>query len=332
MDLKISIIVPVYNIADYIQTAVDSLLSQTYTNIEIILVDDGSTDRSPQIIDELSNHDERIKVIHKTNGGVTSARMYGVEAAQGEWIGFVDGDDSVEPHMFEHLLKNAVQYDADISHCGYQLVYPSGKIAYYYDSGRLVEQNHEQGTIDLIKGSFVEPGLWNKLFKRKLFAGLADWMDYSIRINEDLLMNYYLFDHAKSSIYEDICPYHYQLRKYSASTGRLNPHKLLDPMRVIKVILKNSNGDVYKVAYAKYIRQLINLSTIYSKENEEWIIPYRKSALKELRSCRKNTPFRKMGIRLCCMALWVSVFPFSYALINSIYGKLKGNDKKYKVD
>ena len=119
----ISVIVPVYNLENYIVRTLDSILSQTYKNIEVIVVDDGSTDSSAKIIDDYADlHRDVIKILHIKNSGVSVARMKGVLAAKGDWIGFTDGDDVIEPDMYERLFDNAQKYNADISHCGYQMV------------------------------------------------------------------------------------------------------------------------------------------------------------------------------------------------------------------
>lgn len=228
MDNKISIIVPAYNIETYLARTLDSVLAQTYRNIEVIVVNDGSKDGTGAVLDHYAAQDHRVKAIHKENGGVTSARLRGVAEATGEWIGFVDGDDLVEPDMYERLLENALKYDADISHCGYRMVFPS-RVDYYHNTGKLVEQDHDAGLRDLICGSFVEPALWNKLYRRALFTGITEKMDFSIKINEDVLMNYWLFKASRKSVYEDFCPYHYILRPGSAATSKLNEHKLRDP-------------------------------------------------------------------------------------------------------
>ena len=142
MNALISIIIPAYNIENYISTCLDSLLAQTYRDLEIIVVNDGSKDGTGAIMDTYAARDSRIMAIHKENGGVTSARLCGVKAATGDWIGFVDGDDIIEPDMYERLMANAVKHGADISHCGYRMVFPSGKVDYYYNTGRIVEQDN----------------------------------------------------------------------------------------------------------------------------------------------------------------------------------------------
>ena len=171
MDNKISIIIPAYNLEDYLGATLESVLAQTHRTIEIIVVNDGSKDGTGAVADRYAQKDSRVRVIHKENGGVTSARLRGVAEATGEWIGFVDGDDLVEPWIYEHLLKNALKYTADISHCGYQMVFPN-RVDYYYNTGRLVQQDRASGLNDLIRGQFVEPGLCNKLYRRELFEPL----------------------------------------------------------------------------------------------------------------------------------------------------------------
>ena len=224
-DIIISVIVPAYNIDTYIGRCLESLMKQTYTNLEIIVVDDGSTDKTGEVIEKYAVMDRRITPIHKKNGGVSSARLTGIDRATGLYIGFVDGDDYVEPEMFEHLLSNAVQYHADIAHCGYKMIFPNGHIDYYYNTKKLIMQNNMTGLKDLVSGVFVEPGLWNKLFSKRLFDNLSEHEQIitSVKINEDLLLNYFLFRKAKLSVYEDICPYNYILRQNSAVTSSVKP-------------------------------------------------------------------------------------------------------------
>lgn len=236
---RISVIVPVYNVATDLPRCLDSILAQTCSDIEIVAVDDGSPDHSGEILDCYASKHPNIRVIHKENGGVTSARLRGIQVATGEWIGFIDGDDEIEPDMYARLLKNAVEYDADISHCGYQMVFSDGRVNYFHNSGIIREQDSHTAIRDLLEGTLVEPGLWNKLYRRELFQGLSRRMDPTIRINEDLLMNYYLFSASEKAVFEDWCPYHYIVREGSASRAKMNEHKIYDPIKVKKIILED---------------------------------------------------------------------------------------------
>ena len=118
MDSLISIIVPVYNVELYLNECINSIRNQTYKNLEIILIDDGSTDNSGKICDEYAKIDSRIVVIHKENKGVTSARKVGVEIANGKYIGFVDSDDYIDKEMYKNMLKKILETDADFIDCG----------------------------------------------------------------------------------------------------------------------------------------------------------------------------------------------------------------------
>lgn len=335
-DIKISIIIPVYNLSKYIQTCLDSVLNQTWKNIEIIIVNDGSTDSTALVLESYATRDSRIKIIHKKNGGVTSARLTGIVAATGEYIGFVDGDDVIEPNMYEHLLCNAVEYSADISHCGYQMVFPN-RVDYYYNTGHLVKQDKQIGLKDLLAGSFVEPGLCNKLFHKTLFQNLLhdSIMDTSIKNNEDLLMNYYLFRESKSSIYEDWCPYHYMVRKGSATSAKINEHILLDPIRVTQILIKETSGnnELQLILNQRLMRQWIALATKQLGNNAILILPHKKRARREIRK-RLFECLGKYGFsfKLKVMLFWVAVWPWSYEKVHKMYGHITGVSKKYDID
>lgn len=334
MDNKISIVIPAYNVENVLSRTLESVLAQTYRNIEVVLVDDGSTDGTGTIIDSYASKDSRVRPIHKENGGVTSARLAGIAGSSGEWIGFVDGDDYVESGMFAHLLRSALEHNADISHCGYQMVFPDGRIDYYYNTGCLVKQDRITGLKDLMSGLFVEPGLCNKLFHKSLFHSLLceDVMPTDIKINEDLLMNYYLFKAAKRSVFEDVCPYHYVLREGSAATSKLNTHKLRDPLLVTRIIMEDAPQELQGEVYRKLIRQLIVGATMSSGRQKELIRPYRREVRLELRQRLWRTlRGDECHFPLKMMALWAAISPLSYGWVHIIYGKIRGYDKKYQV-
>lgn len=333
MNNKISIIIPAYNIEKYLSATLDSVLVQTYKNIEVIVVDDGSQDRTAAVIDDYAKRDSRIIAIHKENGGVTSARLRGLAESTGEWIGFVDGDDLVEPQMFARLLDNALANNADIAHCGYQMVFPDGHVDYYYNTGRVVKQIGTQGCFDLLSGAFVEPGLCNKLYRRELFDGIAAWIDKSIKINEDLLMNYYLFCRSNTSIFEDICPYHYVLRRGSAATATLNANKLCDPLKVTHIILNDADKELLLAIIPRLTRQLITYATMSAPSQKELVLPFRREVRKELRQrLWKILIGSECGFRLKVMALWAAVWPASYGWVHAVYAKITGIDKKYCLE
>lgn len=175
MKEKISIIVPIYNVEKYIRGCIESLCAQTYTDIEILLVDDGAKDDSGRICDEYAKRDKRIRVFHIQNGGQSHARNVGLDHATGEYIGFVDGDDAVQPQMYEKLLLLMNEKNAEIAECNFTGrkapepdKMPEGNIILL--SGReALEQNLDMR----VKTRFPSTSVWSKLFKREVLEGLS---------------------------------------------------------------------------------------------------------------------------------------------------------------
>lgn len=329
-EILISIIVPTYNIENFIGRCIDSLLEQTYKNMEIIIVDDGSTDKTADIIDLYKEKNKNIKVIHKKNGGVSSARMTGVAVSKGKYIGFVDGDDWIEPDMYELLINNAIQYKADISHCGYQMDFPDGHVDYYYGTGVKKNHSHEQGLEELLTGKIVEPGIWNKIFRKDIIWNLEDcsiW-DSNIKINEDLLMNYILFSRAQKSVFEDKCKYHYTLRKNSAATTKKSLEKFEDPIKVMKIIFNemHSEDKLKLIAYERYLRSLLRA---VQQEDFEKVAD---NADIELKMLVQNPLFGKLPIKLKFMFYGGAYFPYPYRVARKIYDMISGKNRKYSID
>lgn len=161
----ISVIVPVYNVEKYLERCLDSIREQSYTKLQMILIDDGSSDLSGSICDNYKERDTRIEVIHKTNGGLSSARNAGLDVAIGDYIAFVDSDDWIEPEMLETMLEDMAQFDADMVVTGYAKT----------EDGRMVEQiSLGKGLTDgvsALKGllTSMDAHVWNRLYKKSLF-------------------------------------------------------------------------------------------------------------------------------------------------------------------
>lgn len=332
---KISVIIPAYNIENEISRCLDSVLKQIYKNIEIIVVDDGSQDKTLDILNIYEQKYDNIVVIHQENQGVFSARLNGIQKATGEWIGFVDGDDEIDEEMYFCLLKNAIDYHADISHCGYQMNFPN-RTDLYYGTDKIIYQDNQTGLKDLLSGIFIEPALVNKLYRRNLFEGITEekGLDLSIKINEDLLMNYYLFKKAKSAVYYDKCYYHYIIRKNSASTAKINKNKLEDPKKVLVILRTETkeNSELNQIVEERYVRHLIGIATMSLSANPKLIRPYRLNARKELRKGLKRYVYLlECNKRLKILAIWAAIFPTLYRKAHDVYAHLTGSDKKYEV-
>lgn len=270
----ISIIIPAYNIEDCISRCLESVMSQTEKDIEIIMVDDGSTDDTGKIIDEYAKKDSRIKVFHKENEGASKARILGIKNATGEYIGFVDGDDKIESNMFEVLLSNMKKTGADISHCGYTRINHDGRVTYFYNTRKYAVQNRNIALKELIKGNF-EPSLCTKLFKREIVTDVIESgeFDDTILTYEDLFMNFLCFSRAKKIVYKDICPYFYIKRKGSVSSQVLSKKDIWDSINMRQTIVDKAEDesvkDSAKVALIETVKNMYNALLIRRSDGEK---------------------------------------------------------------
>lgn len=317
---KISIIVPVFNLEVYIEHTLMSILNQQYQNIEIVVVDDGSTDESLLKIKSVAQKDRRIKVIHQNNGGVTAARLKGVQNSSGEWIGFVDGDDEIDSDMYQRLLNNSYRYNADISHCGYRMKFVDERVHYFYNTRKIIEQDRLTGLKNLLDGDFIEPSLCNKLFRKNLFYNLLydHVMPLDIKINEDLLMNYFLFSASRKSVYEDFCPYCYKVRQTSTTRSGINSG-IKDPLRVREFIYQNCDDDIKITAEAALVKTYIyayaNLSLKNNDEKSKYRI--RKAILEHW------NVVKLLHRHLQWMAYLIKYAPMIFGKIYDIYNRVK---------
>lgn len=202
---KISVIVPVYKVEPYLRKCLDSIVNQTHRNLEIILVDDGSPDSCGAVCDEYAAKDGRIKVIHKGNGGVASARNAGLDAATGDYIGWVDGDDWIEPEMFETMLRGAEAHDADIAICSRMEIYPDHSFPMGWQQAELL--NKEQAVALLVEDDVIRSYLCDKLWKRELFQ---DIRFPQLKVFEDMAVMYPLFMRAERVVCLPDVLYHYE--------------------------------------------------------------------------------------------------------------------------
>ncbi len=216
--MMISIIVPIYNVENYLKQCLESICKQTYKQIEIILINDGSTDGCSDICDLYLERDSRIKVIHKRNEGLVRARKTGINFAMGEYIAYVDGDDWIEPNMIERLYNTLIEQDADIAICGryedtgdtHRPVYhgiPEGR----YDKQALLEYVYPKM---IVNDAFFEwgifPGVWDKLFKRECLEKYQMAVDDRLTMGEDAACTYPALLNADKIYVLHECLYHYR--------------------------------------------------------------------------------------------------------------------------
>jgi len=209
----ISIIVPIYKVEEYIKNCIDSIISQTYKNLEIILVDDGSPDNCGNICEEYSLKDKRIKVIHKKNGGLSSARNAGLDIASGEYIGFIDSDDWIEGDMYESLYNALVEHNADISVCGRYIV-QGNRITTISDSEKAEVFTRREALSELVLDEYsgMKNFAWDKLYKKELFENIRYPEG---KYYEDIFTTYKLFSLSNKIVDIKSPKYYYLLREDS---------------------------------------------------------------------------------------------------------------------
>lgn len=251
MEPLVSVIVPVYKVEDYLDECVESIVNQTYSNIEIILVDDGSPDKCPQMCDKWAAKDERIKVIHKHNAGVSSARNEGLKAATGEWIWFVDSDDTVETTSIQETLKYTGAFD---------LIVFNSKIDDEYTK--------DKGFFDkyYFKYKFGFES-WNKLYKKSIINDNNLSFDTQETVGEDLLFNITYYQFAKTYKFTSSHFYNYRIREDSAMQSN-NSKRLEQQLRLYSKIFELYKDDLDERTLAQlYIMHLISGINQCGKQN-----------------------------------------------------------------
>ena len=316
MKPKISVLVPAYNVALWLPSCLDSILAQTYQNLEIIVVNDGSTDNTGTILDSYAKKNGRIVAIHQKNAGLVAARETGIAHATGDYVTFVDGDDTIAPDMYEHLMANALKYKADISHCGMDFVFPDGHIEPHYGTGRLLVQDNIEGLRELLIGELVEPSLCTKLYARHLVTNSC--LDKSVLNNEDLLRNFTLFSRANRIVFEDFCGYQYFQRPGSMSKDSSKAlQNLKHILRARKLIVDNSPEELYPYAMRLWLSTYINAINQKSDDCDEQMEEFCKECRQVLIREKKNT---RHLIKRQQIAAWLIIYaPWLHKIIYRIY-------------
>ena len=206
---KISVIVPIYKVEQYLNKCLDNIIYQTYQNLEIILVDDGSPDNCGKICDEYAKKDNRIIVIHKANGGLSDARNAGLKIATGDFISFIDSDDYLELNAYEIMLNAIIKNNIDLVACNYYLDNGNNlkTTAYNYNENRIFDR--KEAYYNHLKNSYFSAHVWNKLVKREVIGELEFEKG---KISEDEFYTYQLIDRTKKCMYIEDVLYNYLQR------------------------------------------------------------------------------------------------------------------------
>ena len=307
MKEKISIIVPVYNVEAYLEKCVESILKQTYTNLEILLVNDGSTDKSGELCDKLALRDHRIRVIHKENGGLSDARNRGIDEASSNLIGFIDSDDYIDEDMYETLYRQMVASKADLSMCGHYDVYhqiPEKQVAEI----KTWELMPEEAIKMVMEAKILSVTAVNKLYKKALFEQLRFRIG---KIAEDAFIMVDLSHQCSKIVATNEKKYYYVHRENSITTQKFSL-KFLNVIEAYEQnakIISENYPDLYDVAimrlnwaYFYVLDRLLVDNDFKDKVLEDRLISYLKKNKKSILMDSRFTRARKMSFLALCLS------------------------------
>lgn len=319
MSGKISVIVPIYKVEKYLNRCIESIINQTYTNLEVILVDDGSPDNCPQICDEYAQIDERVKVIHKKNGGLSDARNAGLDIATGDYIVFIDSDDYIELNMIESMMDNMLENDTDLVVCNIRYVFDDREYVKYSKPDRILDKY--EAMKEYIKDGIVQAVAWNKLYKKNIIGN----MRYKVgKTNEDEFFTYKVINNSQKIYYNSNAFYNY-LQRGSSIMGKYSI-KRLDGVEASYERL-NFMKENYPELYVEEKRNFFNLC-IYSYQMilKDKQIDRDKNGRKILYNYIKNLKFNKHELATYCfkdkMRILMSKISLNYCcrLLNILNG------------
>lgn len=222
--MDVSVIIPVYNTEKYLNACVDSILLQADVSLEIILVDDGSTDASPIICDDYAQKHENIHVLHIQNSGPATAKNEGLKLAQGNYIAFTDSDDKMEPLMLHKMVSAGYKNNADIVCCNYKQIDEQGNVTHLNSTNQKYVLNHEEGLIHFFSKNKIYSQCWTKLYKRQMLFDNHIENAPGLRTDEDFIFNIRAFVHAKTTVIVDEPLYEYTHREKSLAHAYFKSH------------------------------------------------------------------------------------------------------------
>lgn len=260
----LSIIIPVYNAEKYLKRCIDSIISSTYSNLEIIMVDDGSKDQSGSICDEYSEKDNRCRVYHTNNRGQAAARNFGLQHTSGDYITFVDDDDWIDNSMYEKLINTAIATESTVTGCSTLKEYSDGSTRNEFE-GRLSGQvSGKSCNLDILYQNKMSWGsLWNKIFNRKIFRGGYTFPEGEQL--EDYFVIIKIFNEEKNIYFLNEPLYHYTVREDSQSHKCFSEEKLsiIKMASEIQTYITENSSDKELIAAANYFKALMIIDTLW---------------------------------------------------------------------
>ena len=320
-DPLISVIVPVYKTEAYLERCVSSIRNQTYNNLEIILVDDGSPDRSGEICDGYAREDNRIRVVHKENGGLSSARNAGIDVMTGEYVAFVDSDDDIAPDMIETLYGLCVDHDAQIACGGIERVNDQGHVNYYNENlNDFLLLTREEAMRELLENYRITNSACDKLFHRSVFEDLR--MTVGI-IYEDCDVMYRCIQKAERVVYTAKPLYHYYLSQGSILRGAFNA-KQFDAVTVAKKRMNFYEREYPEFLDAVRVKFLeMGLELVYQSWNTASCTRMRQELEQELRQMLREYPNLPMGKNMKVKVLFFKLGTAAFVLFFDVYRRIR---------
>lgn len=320
----ISVIVPVYKVEQYLERCVTSIINQTYKNLEILLVDDGSPDRCGEMCDEFAKKDSRIRVIHKENGGLSSARNAGLDIINGEYVGFVDSDDWIESEMYKSMLDLILEYKAQIVCCGIKKIDENGNKYLFNDNvNEFMIFNTQEALSELPFNTRITNSLCDKLFDRSVFNDVR--MVEGIIYEDHEVMHRCIYC-ANKTIYTGQPYYNYSYNSDSITGGKANIklYGFLPSGRARIDFYKKNSPQSLPIVKAKYIEFCLGL--IYKTNSVSDCDFARQELIKEIKTMLKNDkniPFcRNVKIKVIVFKIGVPLYILFIKIFN-LLRKLK---------
>ncbi len=315
----ISVIVPVYKVEAFLHKCVDSIRGQSYQNLEILLVDDGSPDNCGQMCDSLAKEDARIKVIHKENGGLSSARNAGLDAMTGDYVGFVDSDDWIDPEMYRTLLTQMQESGAKIGACGIAMEYPDrtqswNPYADPEDAPRVLTAL--QALQELTRQFVISNSVCDKLFSASVFKDIR--MTEGI-IHEDMEIMHHCLEQSEQVIYIPKLFYHYLMREQSITHGACAPRKftMTDMTRKRMEYYAKAHPQAYPYGVCGHITACLDL--IWMSAGVADCKDLRKTLIKEVRALAQQEIKALMPKKNQIRLMLCRFSPFLYSQFMKLY-------------
>ena len=295
---QITVVLPVYNVVDYLEECIKSVLKQTYVNFELILVDDGSSDGSELICDKYKEMDCRIIVIHQKNGGLSAARNTGISYASGKFITFIDSDDYIAPEYIEKLYEAIIKYDADISMCDFQKVPENSKLSERTILfGKMIKElvlNKEETIKEVYRDTNhgIDFVAWAKMYRLDLFKTNNIYFPVG-KLHEDTFTTYKLIFCCDRIIYVDAPMYYYIIRKGSITTSDFSV-KRLDMIEATreeyKFFEKKGNYELMEIAFFDYLHKVkfvLKMLNCSSNDTRKFTKKVCKDLENDIEECKK---------------------------------------------